>query len=255
MFTEGARKLIVYGFTGVAIVGAMIGVYNALHSSLFLVQVVEVADQPENAPLDAGSITQLAAIPTGMVNLFDLDLKAVEQRVLANPWVREVRLQKRFPQTLSVAVVFREPQALIQSPGGSLSYVDSNGMVFGQVNLAYQPDLPIFSGLEGAQIQPALKLLSDWDRSSLRSLAQISSLHWDQEKGFRALITYKMMAKGGAPVSRTSVELGQDLDGAIEAQFRRLSEVLKYLSTHSIPAKQIWADAGKKIVVKTARGS
>ena len=79
---------------------------------MFLLQVIELSDLPEAAPVDAQAITQLAALPVGQVNLFDLDLKPVEERILSHPWIREVRLEKHFPQTLSISVVFREPQAL-----------------------------------------------------------------------------------------------------------------------------------------------
>lgn len=276
---KGARKLLVIAFTTTALVGAAIGIYTALHSPLFLVQVVEVADIPESAPVDSSSIAQLAAIPPGIVNLFDLDLRAVESRILSNPWIREVRLQKRFPQTLSISVGFRQPRALVQAPNGSLSYVDADGRIFGQVNLRLASDLPVISGLmrePPRKMAEALQVLDVWERSEASKQAQISSLNWDSERGFRALISYAMKpssppakAKTGktaknAPRTevrpatlrgRAMVDLGQEVDDRLDAQFARLSEVLKYLSGNSISVHQIWADAGKKIVVKSAHGS
>jgi hypothetical protein len=40
-----------------------------------------------------------------------------------------------------------------------------------------------------------------------------------------------------------------------DLQLERVGHVLEYLSDNGVNALQIWADAGKKIVVKTARGS
>ena len=224
---------------------------------MFLLQVVELSDLPETAVVDAQTITQLAAVPLGQINLFDLDLKPVEERVLAHPWIREVRLEKHFPQTLSISVVFREPQALMQAENGSLSYVDTDGRIFGQVDLMVQSDLPIIasSGLE--HITEALQLIRGWDQSELSKAAQLSLLQWDAERGFRAQVTYPLAAPASPGArGRTFVDLGQDIDArAAKAQFERLSRVFQYLRSNRVLVRQIWADAGKKIVVKTARGS
>lgn len=252
------KKIMVLTFTMVAVLGATISMYNALHSSLFLVQVVEVADLAESAPVDAQTITQLAAIPTGLVNLFDLDLRAVEQRVLANHWIREVHLQKRFPQTLAISVVFREPQAIFQGPNGSLAYIDSDGKVFGKVSLFLQSDLPILYGFNReplGRFQDALNLLKSWEKSSIQSLASIASMSWSAERGYRVLISYGIGPKPESTRNRVMVDLGQEIDGQVDVQLKRLNDVIRYLGTNQIVAQQIFADAGKKIVVKTVRGS
>jgi hypothetical protein len=49
-------------------------------------------------------------------------------------------------------------------------------------------------------------------------------------------------------------EIGSDIP-AFEDQLGRLSKVFDYLSDNALPARQIFADSGKKIVVKTSRGS
>jgi hypothetical protein len=221
---------------------------------MFLLQVVEVADQPEKAPVDAQTISELAAVPVGQVNLFDLDLAPIEARVLTNPWIREVKLQKHFPQTLSISVSYREPQALLQDGNGFLSYLDTDGNSFGEVDLKYQPDLPIVvSNLsKAAHTFDSLKLIRAWGESDLSAAAQISSLQWDQEQGYRVLVSYPLATGRG----RAWVDLGQDLDanGGVD-HLQRLSRVFRYLSTKSIAARHIWADSGKKIVVRTAQGS
>jgi hypothetical protein len=274
------KKTMVTVFTVFAVLGATVGIYVAIHSPLFLVQVIEVADQPESAPLDSQSITQLAAVPTGIVNLFDLDLKAVERRVLANHWIKEVKLQKKFPQTLTISVIFREPRALLQSESGTMSYVDSDGNAFGQLNLLLSLDLPILTGfsspVEGrSRIQEALRVVGLWENSAVSKVARISTLSWDSEQGYRAVVFYNFggkindsttpaaqgaVATAGSkpqnrPQGRTWISLGQEIDGQFEAQLGRIAQVFNYLSVNSIPTKQIWADVGKKVVVKSVRGS
>lgn len=252
------KRVLVTCFTVAVMLGSAISLYIAVHSSLFLVQVVEVADQPENAPVDAQTITQLAAVPTGEMNLFELDLKEVENRILANPWIREVRLQKRFPQTLSVTVAFREPKALFQWSDGALAYIDSDGRPFGRLNLQFVSDLPLLSGFstdpqDQLKMKNALGILKSWEESSLNSVAELSTLSWDSQYGYRALISYPLHENRSQV--RVTVDLGQEVDAESASQLQRLSQVIHYLTLHSMSVRQIFADVGKKIVVKTSRGS
>ncbi len=254
------RRLLVPCFSLLAIAGIAWGVRAALRSPLFLVQVVEinpvgtpdVGDAP--LPVDDQALTELAAIPVGQVNLFALDLKGVENRLLANPWIREVTIQKRFPQTVSIGVTFRSPKALLQGENGLLAYVDQDGRVFGKANLLIYPDLPVLSGFgqdslsRSQRLQEALAVVTHWPARS----AELSALSWDDERGLRALASY-------SPSGKTMVDLGADVAAGdvnfLTEHFERLSRVFEYLRKNSISARQIWADAGKKIVVKTTRGS
>ena len=250
-----ARALVlVLSFASIA--AAAFGVYCAVHSPLFLVKVVEVSGT-ESAGLDAPlaqAVTDLAAVPVGKASLFDLDLGQIESRVLTNPWIRSVRVKKSFPQTLAIEVDLKTPQAIFQGASGGLSYVDSDGKPFGKVNLANLRDLPLLTGFDRephTRVVQALKLLDDWDKSKASQSARLTSLSWEPERGFRGLVTYGL--KTGR--ARAMVDFGQEVDADPIPQLKRLSDVLHYLSENSIPARQIWADSGKKIVVKTAHGS
>jgi hypothetical protein len=235
------------------------GAWSATRSPLFTVRVVEVADQPEDAPVDAQTIASLARIPVGRANLFALDLAGVEERLLAHPWIREVRLMKRFPQTVTISVTFREPRALLQRPTGALSYIDADGRIFGSVDLSSsRADLPILSGVhpdDAARIQDTLRLLAEWEDAGLARRSPLSSVSWHPDRGFRALVTYAGRKPAGAHAHRTMIDLGHEFDAEFPSQLGRLGHVLGYLSAHDVAARQIWADTGKKIVVRFAHGS
>lgn len=255
------RRLLVPAFSLLALAAGAWGVSAALQSPLFLVQVVEfnptgIVDA--EMPVDDQVLTELARIPVGHVNLFALDLKGVESRLLSNPWIREVTIQKRFPQTVSIGVAFRSPKALLQSDTGLLAYVDQDGKVFGKASLSVYPDLPVLSGFgqdslsRSQRLQEALSVIAHWPSQS----AELSALSWDDERGLRALAAYGQAPR---PATRTMVDLGSDVAAGdvnlLTEHFERLSRVFEYLRKNSISARQIWADAGKKIVVKTTRGS
>lgn len=272
---QAIRNTGVVFFSLLTLAATIFMVNAAIHSSLFLVQVVEIETDPgpgldvasETAedPINAETISDLAAVPIGRANLFSLDLSQVEARILANEWVRAVTLQKRFPQTLSISVSFRKPLALVQNGDGSLSYLDQDARPFGRVNLSYQPDLPILvSSAWGREpgapdLAQALELLERWNSSTVAHFAQISSLGWEPERGFHATAVYRLKTyrpgSRGPALGRTLVELGNQSQGSDGAPLERLAEVFRYLHESSVPVRQIWADAGKKIVVKTARGS
>jgi hypothetical protein len=245
-----------------ALAGAVYGGRAAMRSPYFLVQSVEVTDPLENAPVDAHAIVELAQVPVGQANLFDVDLAAVEKRILSNPWVREVRLAKRFPSTLSIGITLREPCAIIQGPKGALAYVDTDGTVFGRVNLLTPSDLPLLFGFaadDGDKISEALRLVDSWDSSALQGISEISSIGWDASRGYRAMIIYSLnknaLGSGSLRRARANVDFGHEIEAAPETQLRRLAGVFRYLGEHSIEAGQIWADSGKKIVVRTSPGS
>lgn len=241
-------------FSSFAVAGIIAGLYLARQSSLFLVRVVEVVGQPEDAPLGAQQIIHLADIPTGKMSLFKVNFKDVEKRLLSNSWVKSVILSARLPQTLSIQMVYRKPVALAQSAQGILKYVDSDGSTFGPVTLKNQTDLPLIHGLpQGAggerALTQAMDLLRDWGRYPWKVSNQISQLSWDEDAGFTLWVALE-------PSYRLSVVLGADFDSQSSVvSFKQIDRVFQYSVDRALPVRQIFADANKKIVVRTARGS
>lgn len=246
------KTYIVTFFTLLALSGIGFGIFQASRSPMFTVRVVEVTNQEKDAPLEPNDIVKLAAVPVGKVSLFQLNLSSVEKKIKSNNWIQEVHLQKSFPQTLSIHVKYREPKALIQIKGGKVAYVDADGVSFGAMNLGYHADLPILSGFDEdsrERIANSLKFMDRWKRVD----SEISSLHWDAERGFTLMITYKVGKEG---VGRATVQMGEEIyNNDVELKVQRLDQVLKYLGRQGIVAKQIWADSSKKIVVKTSSRS
>lgn len=240
-------------FSILALGSIMIGGMGVTRSPLFFVRIVEIADHPENAPLDAQMISSLASIPIGKESLFHLDLHQVEHRLLSNPWIQEVKLQKRFPQTIVISVIFREPYALFQKKDGTLAYVDSKGTVFGDFAHSGSIDLPILLGFDShsnlERIKIALRILEVWGQAYLDQIAKVSSISFKEEAGYSLLVIY------GQQRVRTLVELGQDFDTRLGLILGRLHLILKYLAGNVIQARKIWADIDKKIVVKLAHPS
>lgn len=240
------------GFSLLFLGAAGWGVWSALHADFFTLRIVEIVDLPETAPIDSVAIEKLARVPVGHANLLDLDLSPIEARLLKSPWIAAVRLQKRFPQTLAIAVELRDPVGMMTTHQGKLVYVDTEGTPFGKLDLRWKADLPVFSGTRGGGFPgfAFLEMVGAWGRAMTASAAQLSELRWDPELGVRALVRYGAGLHAWVELG----EFGADLEGA-EMQLRKLDQVLLYMAKNSIASTQVWADTEKKIVVKTAHGS
>ncbi len=245
-----------------------IGVLLAKNSTLFLLQNIEVQSSIDDPPIDDQQVIKLTEVSVGKVNLFTLDLKSIEHRLLSKDWIREVQLQKKMPDTLVIAIHYREPKALIQMSNGGFAYVDADGKVFGLVNLLRFSDLPLImgfsnqasgqasgqiSGQMSGKLKEALRIISRWEGSSVNLLSSISTVYWESERGFRILAFYTLA--GTSTRVRTMVDIGQKIDMDLDGIFFRLLNVFRYLQKNSIPVRQMWADNGKMVVVKTLQGS
>ncbi len=258
------KNFLILSFSAIVVLGTVASVFYALRSDLYTVRTVEVESSVEPPPLSSQTILKMAAVPTGRVSLFRLDLVAIEKRLLASEWIHHVNVRLKPSDTLSIFVAYREPRALIQSKSGGLALIDGSGRVYGSANLVSAPDLPIIGGVteqSADRIQQVLKLLSSWEASSAAAGFTISTVDWDDERGFRALVSYVMghsksnAAQVKPQLGRTMVDFGNDISSNLDVRLAQLANVFHYLSEQGVAVRQVWADAGKKIVVKTARGS
>lgn len=248
----------------VATVG--LGVQHALKSSLFVLSKVEIrrANSVDTFPYTDEDLIHLAGLAVGSVGLFELDLKKISDRMLAKDWIAGVHLQKRFPNTLGMELQVREPKAILQVEKNKFYYVDRNGEVFAPVVFLNTSDFAILFGFnkldsleKTEKIKSALHLIEQWESSELSRSALVSSVAWDQARGFRILISYSMQAHKSELVAknRTMIDMGHEIDDSVSEKISRLSDVIEYLSEKSIAVRQVWADVGKKVVVKIVSGS
>lgn len=110
-----------------------------------------------------------------------LDVTAIRQRLLEYGWVKDARVSRRFPDTLVIDIVEREPAALWQDED-RLTLIDREGVVLDRVPVSQMPDLPLLigKGANGHAIQlesllnqaPALK-------AQLVSATWVGERRWD----------------------------------------------------------------------------
>lgn len=102
------RIAVVLGIVITLLVGGIV-VYN---SSLFTITQVTVKDVEH---LTADKMTDLAAIPTG-TTLLRVDEAGIKRRLAEEAWVKEVAVNRIFPDTLELAITERTIAAVVEIP-------------------------------------------------------------------------------------------------------------------------------------------
>jgi cell division protein FtsQ len=74
-----------------------------------------------------------------------LDVSGIRERLLEYGWVKDARVSRRFPDTLVIDIVEREPAALWQDED-RLTLIDREGVVLDRVPVSQMPDLPLLIG-------------------------------------------------------------------------------------------------------------
>ncbi|HET9933265.1 MAG TPA: FtsQ-type POTRA domain-containing protein [Polyangiaceae bacterium] len=96
-------------------------------------------------------VREIAGIQAGS-NLFSLDPRVVEQRLLQNPWIAQARVNRKLPSTLEVELKQRDATA-IAAVGERLYLASKEGEPFKQVEGSDPIDLPVVTGLHAENLQ------------------------------------------------------------------------------------------------------
>jgi len=97
---------------------------------------------------------------------FSVDEGALKARLEALPWVKEARVDKKFPDTLAIGLKVRRALA-VSLVGGAVLAVDEDGLVFEVRTDAQGLDVPVISGVAfeslkaGSRFPPTVKPLFD----------------------------------------------------------------------------------------------
>ena len=103
-----------------------------------------------------------------------VDVEKIRGDLMKYGWIKDVRVSRRLPETLVVAIIERKPTAVWQH-SGKQSLIDEAGIVLENVSPNAVPGLPVLDG-EGANVQSiALKDLIE-KAPSLKP--QISGASW-----------------------------------------------------------------------------
>ncbi|MEK6742389.1 MAG: FtsQ-type POTRA domain-containing protein [Nitrospirota bacterium] len=110
------------------------------HAEIFSIAGVDVKGVRS---MSDENIRDVAAMFTGQ-NVFQVDPGAATRRVMADPWVRDVRIERRLPNRISIFVAERVPKAVLHASNGKY-LIDGEGVVMVPIGAAAAPPLPVIA--------------------------------------------------------------------------------------------------------------
>ena len=121
------------------------------------------------------------------LSLLALNLNELKQRMEEHPWVRSVRLERRFPNSLFVQAEKEQPLGVVVLD--KLYYVNRRGEVFKEIRPSDGVDFPLITGLdeEGSkrreQLERAVHLMRALESEEEPwSWNQLSEVHLKEDK-------------------------------------------------------------------------
>jgi cell division protein FtsQ len=132
-----------------------------------------------NLRASSQELGRLAGLAPGQ-NLVAMDVGAVEHALAGHPWVKNVRVSRRFPSQLDVKVTEHEAAAVASL--GDLYLVDLEGEPFKRLQASDDVDLPIITGVSReelvadrkhavVQLGRAVDAMRGWSRAKEASLS------------------------------------------------------------------------------------
>ncbi len=188
-----------------------------------------------NAHASDAELARLGGLQPGQ-NLFALDALAIERLLAAHPWVKDARVNRRFPRGLEIRITEHRPVAMVSL--GDLYLLDDDGEPFKRVQPSDALDLPIVTGIERddyvarhdetvSRLTQALELAQTYAASPSGKRAPLSEVHLDTEGV--TLVTS----------SGQHVRLGE---GAWQQKLDRLARVRQELEARALTASVIRLD-------------
>ncbi|MDD2189439.1 MAG: FtsQ-type POTRA domain-containing protein [Eubacteriales bacterium] len=127
------------------------GLYFFFSSSMFDIQKITVED---NSHYTTEQLISLAGAKTGE-NLFDASLSKMKEKLLADPYIKNVKLKKRLPAEVVISVEERKEDAAVPY-GSRYILIDSEGMVLRISDV--EPAITLLTGMVVINMEPGTPL-------------------------------------------------------------------------------------------------
>jgi cell division septal protein FtsQ len=173
--------------------GLVVLYYQLLTSDFFSIKNIGDIEITGTNRLDPALVLQMTGLRPG-VSLLALRPARVEQALTAHPWIAAAELTRRWPNRVHLSIQERKPVALVQV--GEIYYADRRGSLFKPLSPGDPHDFPVITGLQREQFaegqgfppvifEKAMALIDLLKEAPPPlTLANISEIHVDQERGF-----------------------------------------------------------------------
>lgn len=195
--------------------------------------------------LSAERVAELSGVKSGD-NLFAISVSDVQKRLRSEPWIEEIAVRRRLPDTLCIYIKEYTPVALIA--GSDFYFVDAKGVVIKKLSPEEQKNLPVLSGLsllegklatneERLRLTTMLEVRDLFDRTRFGREEGVSEIHFDDVKGYSIVTQEHPM----------QILVG---DEDLEQRIRQVDRMIKAVRAGRPPIRYMVANEKGRVIVR-----
>ncbi|GAA0100066.1 hypothetical protein UT300012_07800 [Paraclostridium bifermentans] len=214
-------KFAIYAF----ILLVILFIYICISSSIFELKQIDVDG---NSKITKSDIIKIGDIETGK-NIFKYNLNDVEKKLLVNPYIKYVKVSRKFPDKLVITIKENSEYAIIKE-GASYIYIGENGLVLSEQKVIKNKNIPLVSGIEikNKKLNTKIKINSDKSNDIILAIDTLKKNNMSRKIENIEINKNKMYMKTD---DNTNIVLKIDED--IEYNINRLKAILVDLKSNN----------------------
>lgn len=214
-------KFAIYAF----ILLVILFIYICISSSIFELKQIDVDG---NSKITKSDIIKIGDIETGK-NIFKYNLNDVEKNLLVNPYIKYVKVSRKFPDKLVITIKENSEYAIIKE-GASYIYIGENGLVLSEKKDIKNKNIPLVSGIEikNKKLNTKIKINSDKSNDIILAIDTLKNNNMSRKIESIKINKNKMYMKTD---DNTNIVLKIDED--IEYNINRLKAILVDLKSNN----------------------
>lgn len=214
-------KFAIYAF----ILLVILFIYICISSSIFELKQIDVDG---NSKITKSDIIKIGDIETGK-NIFKYNLNDVEKKLLVNPYIKYVKVSRKFPDKLVITIKENSEYAIIKE-GASCIYIGENGLVLSEKKDIKNKNIPLVSGIEikNKKLNTKIKINSDKSNYIILAIDTLKKNNMSRKIESIKINKNKMYMKTD---DNTNIVLKIDED--IEYNINRLKAILVDLKSNN----------------------
>ncbi|WP_394861771.1 cell division protein FtsQ/DivIB [Paraclostridium bifermentans] len=214
-------KFAIYAF----ILLVILFIYICISSSIFELKQIDVDG---NSKITKSDIIKIGDIETGK-NIFKYNLNDVEKKLLVNPYIKYVKVSRKFPDKLVITIKENSEYAIIKE-GASYIYIGENGLVLSEQKDIKNKNIPLVSGIEikNKKLNTKIKINSEKSNDIILAIDTLKKNNMSRKIESIKINKNKMYMKTD---DNTNIVLKIDED--IEYNINRLKAILVDLKSNN----------------------
>jgi len=164
------RRTLVFAAMALVALAAIWGLVALWRAPIFSVDTTTVSG---NSRLNTEQVLARATVPQD-ATLLRLPKGAITDRLLADPWIAEARVDRKFPHSLHIEIVERTPVATVDAGGTNIWLIDGTGMWLAKRSAEDSGTMPVVRDIENLAPKAGVASNSPELRNVLAVLAGLS---------------------------------------------------------------------------------